>query len=202
MLRLIVHEGQPRGQAYPIKDGTTLGRLATCDVPLQDIHASRRNARIERGADGFYIEDLGSTCGTLVNGQKVKKVRLAPGDLIMIGNTVLRLEDDAAPVAAAPAPAVVAAVATPPGPAPAGPASSGRRRGASHPPAPAPALAPVPDAAADVDTRMRRRPQDLPSVAAKALFVLLLVAVVLAARWVGARVHAKVSQPAGAPAGR
>jgi pSer/pThr/pTyr-binding forkhead associated (FHA) protein len=72
----------------------TLGRAANNDVPLpSDEYASARHARIEPRRDGVWIEDVGSTNGTFVNGIRVTRERkLAPGDLVRIGETDLRFE--------------------------------------------------------------------------------------------------------------
>jgi pSer/pThr/pTyr-binding forkhead associated (FHA) protein len=72
----------------------TLGRGQTNDVPLQgDEYASTRHARIEPRRDGIWIEDIGSTNGTFVNGIRLtRERRLAPGDVVRIGETDLRYE--------------------------------------------------------------------------------------------------------------
>lgn len=119
MFQLAIQQGEPRGHTYPVKDGAVIGRLATCAIPLRDQHASRQNARIALGPEGeFYIEDMGSTCGTLLNGQKVTKARLAANDLITIGETVLRVVEAGAssvppPVVAAPMQALPVPPSTP-----------------------------------------------------------------------------------------
>ena len=72
----------------------TLGRAAENDVALEDDEfASARHARIDPRNDGVWIEDVGSTNGTYVNGVRLKRPRkLAPGDVIRIGETDLRFE--------------------------------------------------------------------------------------------------------------
>ena len=72
----------------------TLGRAANNDVSLpSDEYASGRHARIEPRRDGVWIEDVGSTNGTFVNGIRVtRERRLAPGDVVRIGETDLRFE--------------------------------------------------------------------------------------------------------------
>ena len=72
----------------------TLGRAANNDVSLpSDEYASGRHARIEPRRDGVWIEDVGSTNGTFVNGIRVtRERRLAPGDVVRIGETELRFE--------------------------------------------------------------------------------------------------------------
>lgn len=71
-----------------------VGRAAGNDVPLEDDeYASTRHARIEPRHDGVWVDDIGSTNGTFVNGIRVTRPRrLAPGDVIRIGETDLRFE--------------------------------------------------------------------------------------------------------------
>ena len=71
-----------------------LGRGAGNDLSLdRDEYASARHARIEPRRDGIWIEDVGSTNGTFVNGDRLTEPRrLQPGDVIRIGATDLRFE--------------------------------------------------------------------------------------------------------------
>ena len=62
-----------------------LGRLKSCDVCLGDANASRKHAVLEREGTGWVLVDLGSTNGTLVNRERVSRVRLRDGDVITIG---------------------------------------------------------------------------------------------------------------------
>jgi hypothetical protein len=72
----------------------TMGRGSNNDVPLPtDEYASTRHARFEPRRDGIWIEDIGSTNGTFVNGIRLTRERkLAPGDVVRIGETDLRFE--------------------------------------------------------------------------------------------------------------
>ncbi|HEX5450645.1 MAG TPA: FHA domain-containing protein [Gaiellaceae bacterium] len=71
-----------------------VGRAAGNDVSLEDDeYASTRHARIEPRHDGVWVDDIGSTNGTFVNGIRVTRPRrLAPGDVIRVGETDLRFE--------------------------------------------------------------------------------------------------------------
>jgi len=62
-----------------------VGRLKACDICLGDNNASRQHAALEREGTGWALVDLGSTNGTLVNGEPVDRVRLRDGDVITIG---------------------------------------------------------------------------------------------------------------------
>jgi len=72
----------------------TLGRSASNDIRLgDDEFASSRHARIEPRRDGVWVEDIGSTNGTFVNSIRLTRERkLAPGDVLRIGETDLRFE--------------------------------------------------------------------------------------------------------------
>ena len=72
----------------------TVGRDAQSDLPLgKDDYVSVRHARFEPRQDGVWIQDLGSTNGTFVNGDRIEAPqRLRPGDVIRIGQTDLRFE--------------------------------------------------------------------------------------------------------------
>jgi predicted component of type VI protein secretion system len=72
----------------------TLGRGAQNDVQLQrDEYASSKHARIEPRRDGVWVEDVGSTNGTYLNGTRLTRPRrLTPGDIVRIGETELRYE--------------------------------------------------------------------------------------------------------------
>jgi hypothetical protein len=72
----------------------TVGRGANNDLALTDDEfASARHARVEPRRDGVYVEDVGSTNGTFVNGIRLARERkLAPGDVLRIGETELRFE--------------------------------------------------------------------------------------------------------------
>jgi hypothetical protein len=62
-----------------------IGRLAECDICLQDANVSREHAAFVAHDDGWAIEDLGSTNGTSLNGDSVGFVRLEDGDVIQVG---------------------------------------------------------------------------------------------------------------------
>jgi hypothetical protein len=72
----------------------TVGRGAQNDLPLdEDDFASARHARFEPRRDGVWVEDVGSTNGTFVNGRRLGKAhKLRPGDVVRIGGTDLRYE--------------------------------------------------------------------------------------------------------------
>ena len=71
------------------KPSVTIGRLPECDVVVDDAGASRQHARIRRTEGGFVLTDLGSTNGTMVNGEPIQEHVLEHGDRITIGETEL-----------------------------------------------------------------------------------------------------------------
>ncbi|HVP10140.1 MAG TPA: SpoIIE family protein phosphatase [Phycisphaerae bacterium] len=80
------------------RNEAVIGRDASCDVPLEDASTSRRHARIFRDANGaFWIEDLRSKNGTLLNGRPVTTSPVAEGDQIGIGGCVLTILADSKP---------------------------------------------------------------------------------------------------------
>jgi Protein of unknown function (DUF3662)/FHA domain len=68
---------------------TVLGRSRDCDLRLTDVNVSRRHAEIRRDGDVYWLVDLGSTNGSIVNDERVGKHRLRDGDRITLGSTEL-----------------------------------------------------------------------------------------------------------------
>ena len=84
----------PTGRRLTIAEETTVGRSPDCAVHLDhDEYVSSRHALITPAENGVWVEDLGSTNGTYVNGAQVTTARLLQaGDAIRIGETQLRVE--------------------------------------------------------------------------------------------------------------
>jgi hypothetical protein len=85
------------GNAFPIDSApVTVGRGGQNDLVLDgDEFASARHARIEARGDGVWVQDLDSTNGTYVNGARVAGAqRLDAGDVVRVGETDLRVEED------------------------------------------------------------------------------------------------------------
>ena len=80
-------------ELLPLESGQfSIGRAESNDVPLpNDERASRQHALVEQLPAGWSIRDLGSTNGTFVNGEKIKKVRLKEGDRILIGTSIIKM---------------------------------------------------------------------------------------------------------------
>jgi hypothetical protein len=98
-LRLVVQRSPSleEGNAFPIDSApVTVGRGGQNDLVLDgDEFASARHARIEARGDGVWVQDLDSTNGTYVNGGRVAGAqRLDAGDVVRVGETDLRVEED------------------------------------------------------------------------------------------------------------
>jgi FHA domain len=84
------------GDVFPVDSAPlTIGRGGQNDLVLDgDEFASARHARIEARRDGVWVQDLGSTNGTYVNGARIEgALRLASGDVLRVGETDLRVEE-------------------------------------------------------------------------------------------------------------
>jgi hypothetical protein len=123
--RVIVRTGPNPGTVFELtKEVTMLGRDVTNDVPLGDAEISRQHARLTRTPGGMVLEDLGSTNGTFVNGDRLTSPRvLRSGDLIGLGENVTLGFEATSPEAAATVMGPARSPAPPrPAPRPAAPA--------------------------------------------------------------------------------
>ncbi len=84
-----------QGGRVPIAKRITIGRDSENSISLDDVMVSRKHAVIQKVKDDYFIEDLGSTNGTFLNGQPVppgKYMRLTPQDKVRIGRSELSLQ--------------------------------------------------------------------------------------------------------------
>ena len=85
-------DGPLAGQRFPVRQTLEIGR-DTLGIPMSyDSNASRRHASVAPSAYGLVVNDLGSTNGTFVNGQRVQMANVSPNDTIKIGSTTFRVE--------------------------------------------------------------------------------------------------------------
>ena len=91
---LVVTQGSQTGQSAALADGVIMiGRGADCQIILNDDYVSTRHARVVSGENGVYVEDLGSTNGSYVNGQRITApTTITMSDTVRIGKTILKLE--------------------------------------------------------------------------------------------------------------
>ncbi|HEY3357365.1 MAG TPA: DUF4388 domain-containing protein [Polyangia bacterium] len=85
--------GKYQGGEFPLRMDREIivGRSSDLDMVLVEDMVSRKHAKIATAGGQVVIQDLGSTNGTFVNGEKIKKVRLKEGDRILIGTSILKL---------------------------------------------------------------------------------------------------------------
>ena len=132
MAKLVVVQGAEAGKEYPITRAVILGRQKGVDILIRDEGTSREHAKVY-GQDGdFYVIDLQSRNGTIVEGMRISRRQLNHGDSITVGKTVLRFdapEIAPPPKTAAPPPAARSPAAAPaPAVAPRGPSALDRER--------------------------------------------------------------------------
>ena len=87
---LMVELGDLREGILPADVAT----VAQATLRLPDVGISRRHARIDFDGTQVVLTDLGSTNGSMVNGQRISAVTLNPGDMIQIGTTTLTFRVD------------------------------------------------------------------------------------------------------------
>jgi FHA domain len=93
-LEVVAAMGYEPGTAFDIRNGATLGRSDGADIHVDDPYASSAHARIFPRGDFMYLEDMGSTNGTYLNGRQVRTAeRLKVADAIRIGDTEYRYQE-------------------------------------------------------------------------------------------------------------
>jgi predicted component of type VI protein secretion system len=124
-IQMVMRTGPTPGKAFPLsKSEVIIGRDVTCDIVINDAEISRRHAKMTMQGDSYVLEDLGSTNGTFVDGQRLMGPHpLQPGDLVLLGENVSLsyeavLYDADATVVGAPASATTPPEPVAPPPAP------------------------------------------------------------------------------------
>ena len=93
-LEVVAAMGLDPGAAFELGDGATMGRADGSDIPVDDAFASSVHARIFPRGQFMYIEDMGSTNGTYLNGRRLRAAeRLKVGDTVRIGETEYRYQE-------------------------------------------------------------------------------------------------------------
>ncbi len=86
--------GKYQGGEFPLRMNReiVIGRSSDLDMVLVEDMVSRRHAKISSSDADVYIQDLGSTNGTFVNGEKIAgKSRLSEGDRILVGTSIIKV---------------------------------------------------------------------------------------------------------------
>jgi len=97
MPKIILTEGTMSGRSFVFDENTVfIGRSFKSDMQINDNAISRKHLKVFRIGKRFFIEDLKSTNGTLINGEPIasgESYEVGEGDNIQIGGTVIQLAD-------------------------------------------------------------------------------------------------------------
>ncbi|MEM7679017.1 MAG: FHA domain-containing protein [Myxococcota bacterium] len=86
--------GLQNGEIVQIdKDTMIIGRSRTCDVVIPSAKVSRQHASLSKVQGELFIEDLGSANGVWLNGEKITRAKVSPGDTFTISDETLRFDE-------------------------------------------------------------------------------------------------------------
>jgi predicted component of type VI protein secretion system len=110
--QLVMRSGPTPGKTFVLDKGEIMiGRDTTNDVVINDAEVSRKHSRLTLQGGGYILEDLGSTNGTFIDGQRLMGPHtMRPGELIMLGENIslsydaVQFDPNATVVASAPMP--------------------------------------------------------------------------------------------------
>jgi predicted component of type VI protein secretion system len=93
--QLVMRSGPTPGAVFPLEgDQLMIGRDSTNGVAINDAEVSRRHARLTFQGGKYVVEDLGSTNGTFVNGQRLSGPHvLKAGDVVAFGEQIVLMYD-------------------------------------------------------------------------------------------------------------
>jgi len=93
-LEVVAAMGHEPGTVFDVGEGATMGRADGSDITVDDPFASSAHARIFSRGDFMYIEDMGSTNGTYLNGRQLHTAeRLKVADVVRIGDSEYRYQE-------------------------------------------------------------------------------------------------------------
>ncbi len=95
---LMMFRGDNEHRSFSItRDVTVIGRREDCDfrIPLGEI--SRKHCRLIKEGDVLHAEDLGSSNGTFINGERIQSGDLNPGDTLQVGSVTFVVQIDGKP---------------------------------------------------------------------------------------------------------
>src|SRR5437870_1863835 len=96
MSRLVVNPDAPEAWAIELQPGTvSLGRSAENNFHIEHPSVSTAHCQVTVSDSGTWLKDLGSTAGTFVDGELVEETKLKAGQIIRMGEIVMRFESDA-----------------------------------------------------------------------------------------------------------
>lgn len=93
---LCLEKGELQKSIYPLEGSMTIGRSAENDITLVDFDVSRSHARISLQTGSWTIEDLGSSTGIILGGERIDKRALKSGDAFQIGGITLTFMEEGA----------------------------------------------------------------------------------------------------------
>ncbi|HEB66096.1 MAG TPA: FHA domain-containing protein [Chloroflexi bacterium] len=173
--QLSMRTGPAPGKVFALsQDEITIGRDVSNDFIINDVEVSRRHARLSRQGMQFVIEDLGSTNGTFINGQRLAGPHvLRVGDVILLGeNVTLVFEETSYDPNATVASPAMAAPAGPPPPPP-----------QAYSPQMAPSSAPTGDLENKLPPQQPQKSSKVPCLAIGCVSVIVLCLLVVGALW-------------------
>ena len=93
-LRVVIEPRVRKGSAFAIGEELTIGRASGCTISIpDDTYISQLHARVFTDTGQVYVEDLGSTNGSLLNGNRLARpTAIHKGDRLQLGSTVLEAE--------------------------------------------------------------------------------------------------------------
>ncbi|HEX7541448.1 MAG TPA: FHA domain-containing protein [Anaerolineales bacterium] len=171
--QFVIRAGPSTGKIYPLEvPEIIIGRDESNGIAINDAEVSRKHAKLSLHGSAYVIQDLGSTNGTFINGQRITGTQvLNPGDTVSFGENIVLMyeaafDPNATVIASSQAPRTVAPVRRPvPVPAPA--------------PAPAPAYAPAPAPVQAYSGQVPAGPVPMAIAPAKKKFPIWLIIVIL-----------------------
>ncbi len=102
-IHLYLLTGPHAGDEFSLSKEAVLGRHEGNEVRLDDKKASRKHAKVFREGEVVILQDLGSSNGTFVGGNRITRIQLRDGDVFQIGATKVRVRLEA-PKGAVPEP--------------------------------------------------------------------------------------------------
>jgi hypothetical protein len=91
---VVAAKGHEPGTTFDVGAGAMMGRSDNAEIPVDDQFASSAHARIFQRSDFMYVEDMGSTNGTYLNGRQIRTAeRLKAADVIRIGDSEYRYQE-------------------------------------------------------------------------------------------------------------